>query len=42
MGEYLPPRWAVSNSAAKSSIRENSCGSRGLTLPKTLGAGVSV
>src|ERR1039457_2620782 len=42
MGEYCPLRSPCSSPSAKSLMRENNCGSKGLILPKTLGAGVSV
>jgi hypothetical protein len=42
IGEYRALRSPLSNSSAKSLMRENNWGSSGLTLPNTLGAGVSV
>ena len=39
MGEYLPLRSPLSNSSAKSLMREKSCGSSGLVLPKVFGDG---
>src|SRR5690242_8240206 len=41
-GEYLPVRCFFRDSTTNSLIVENICGSRELTLPKTLGAGVSL
>src|SRR6185437_6907844 len=40
-GEYFPLRALLTTSAAYSLIVEKSCGSSGLTLPNTLGDGVS-
>src|ERR1035441_8848688 len=42
MGEYWRLRSPCNSPSAKSLMRENNCGSKGLTFPKTLGAGVSL
>jgi len=42
IGEYLALRSPLRRSSAQSLMREKSCGSSGLTLPKTRGAGESL